>query len=64
MKTKYHLTLEEYEELQEENCGKCINCGEIQFGGCEPDARKYKCECCGTNGVYGLEEWLIMGLVK
>jgi len=39
--------------------GICIDCGSEQ-GGCEPDARKYKCEDCGKNTVYGAEELLLM----
>lgn len=29
-----------------DNPGFCTACGEEQEG-CEPDARNYKCECCG-----------------
>ena len=42
-----------------DNPGICVFCGEEQDG-CEPDARKYKCENCGENGVYGAEELLMM----
>jgi len=38
--------------------GLCIECG-AEAGGCEPDARQYKCECCGEKAVYGAEELLI-----
>lgn len=39
--------------------GICLACGSEQSG-CEPDARKYKCESCGERKVYGAEECLIM----
>ena len=39
--------------------GICLNCGEEQ-GGCEPDARRYKCESCGAHTVYGAEELIMM----
>lgn len=42
--------------------GFCIACGAEQDG-CEPDARKYECESCGENRVYGLEELLLMGFI-
>jgi hypothetical protein len=42
--------------------GICISCGAKQEG-CEPDARKYVCEECGAEAVYGLEEALMEGLV-
>ncbi len=42
------------------NTGFCRSCGEQQEG-CEPDARKYECESCGKNEVYGAEECLLMG---
>lgn len=50
--------------FSDHNDGGCINCGEIQYGGCEPDARKYKCEQCGEFAVYGLEELAIMGCLE
>lgn len=42
-----------------DNPGFCVECGE-EAEGCEPDARRYKCEYCGARGVYGAEELLIM----
>jgi predicted amidophosphoribosyltransferase len=42
-----------------DNPGFCIECG-AEVDGVEPDARKYICECCGSPGVYGAEELLIM----
>ena len=38
--------------------GICIRCGQEQEG-VEPDARKYECDSCGANAVYGAE-WLLM----
>lgn len=55
------------EELQESmydgNTGICLSCGSTTDG-VEPDARKYKCESCGEFSVYGLEEALLMGMLK
>jgi len=39
--------------------GYCIKCGAEHYG-IEPDARKYKCEECGKNTVYGAQEIIIM----
>ena len=41
-----------------DNPGFCIACGE-DAEGCEPDARRYECECCGERAVYGAEELLL-----
>ncbi len=41
-----------------DNPGFCIACGD-DADGCEPDARRYKCESCGSNSVYGAEELLL-----
>jgi hypothetical protein len=41
-----------------DNPGFCILCG-CEADGCEPDARKYECESCGANCVYGADELLI-----
>ena len=38
-----------------DNPGFCMACG-AEADGCEPDARKYKCECCGERQVFGAEE--------
>ncbi len=38
--------------------GICVRCGQEQEG-VEPDARKYECESCGANSVYGAEELLL-----
>ena len=46
----------------EDSMGWCLGCGEL-VGGCEPDARKCVCGCCGKSKVYGLEELLLMNLV-
>ena len=35
--------------------GFCIMCG-CEADGVEPDARKYTCESCGADCVYGVEE--------
>jgi hypothetical protein len=51
----YILNLNEY-------IGICRECGYEQCG-CEPDARKYKCEDCGAKQVFGTEELLQMGLI-
>lgn len=40
-----------------DNPGFCRACGHEQDG-CEPDARKYKCENCGKREVYGAAEFL------
>ncbi len=47
------------EAIEEDDCiGFCTHCGEEQYG-CEPDARGYECESCGSFSVFGAEELLI-----
>jgi len=64
MKMHPSLTLEVIEEAARrqmfgmDNVGLCINCG-FEQDGCEPDARKYRCESCNERTVYGAEELLI-----
>lgn len=38
-----------------DNPGFCVACGE-EADGCEPDAERYECECCGKRAVYGAEQ--------
>ena len=57
---KPKLTLEELDSMMfEGGVGFCTACGE-QSGFVEPDARRYKCDCCEEYQVYGLEELLMM----
>lgn len=56
------FTLEEIAPAIEDYTGFCIKCG-ADKPNCEPDARKYECDECGENAVYGAEELLLMGLV-
>lgn len=49
---------------QNENyLGYCIKCGASRKH-CEPDARRYPCDKCHGNFVYGLEELLLMNYVR
>ena len=52
------------EQIMDATNGACLSCGEIVFGGVEPDARQYECESCGEFTVYGLDELLIMGQIE
>ncbi|HME02420.1 MAG TPA: hypothetical protein VKG38_05255 [Solirubrobacteraceae bacterium] len=60
-----HVTLDRVSAAVEDsltaldNPGFCIRCG-AEAEGVEPDARRYECDSCGANGVYGAEELLIM----
>lgn len=53
------LRLAEEQMFGTANYGLCLNCGE-EADGCEPDARKYTCECCGEQQVYGATEVVMM----
>ena len=44
---------------RDDGTGFCSECGEEQ-GCCEPDARNYRCESCGTHSVHGAFEYLLM----
>ena len=57
------LSLEDYMELHDDSNGICRECGEIQYGGVEPDAEGYECEACGAMAVQGLENALMDGIV-
>jgi len=46
-----------------ESNGLCIECGEISYGGIEPDAISYPCEMCGEQRVVGMETALMYGWV-
>ena len=55
------FTIEEIQAADEAMEGFCIECGDIRSN-CEPDARKYHCESCGEDQVFGAMECLVMGL--
>ena len=51
------MTFDELHAHCEENDGWCLGCKAVtQSGGCEPDARKYRCPECGEYTLYGMEE--------
>lgn len=56
------MTQEEFEEGCQAYEGRCLSCGDNQFG-CEGDASNYPCESCGEEEVFGLEELLILGKI-
>lgn len=58
----FSMTEEEFWDLNNLYIGLCVKCGE-ERDCCEPDAREYDCESCGENGVYGVQELLVMGKV-
>lgn len=51
-----------YADLSENYGGFCVECGDRVYG-VEPDARRYRCEACGANAVYGAEELLMQGVL-
>ena len=61
--SKRMFKVTEEQMLTDRDMGYCIYCGEEVYG-VEPDARRYECEACGKEGVYGLEELLMMGRVE
>jgi hypothetical protein len=57
---KQKLNLEEIMAAAVRNdcTGFCVSCG-FEQGGCEPDARNYECENCGSLRVFGAEQLLL-----
>jgi predicted RNA-binding Zn-ribbon protein involved in translation (DUF1610 family) len=62
-KTRWRPVVTEEELAELDTAGFCVACG-AEVLGVEPDARRYECEACGEDMVYGLEELLLMGLVR
>jgi hypothetical protein len=60
-KMQYKPSLEELEEMDKNQQGFCLACGEI-YDGVEPDARRYDCEACGNSKVYGAAELALLGI--
>jgi hypothetical protein len=59
--TQFKPSIEQLKRGASAYRGFCLACGKSQ-GGTEPDARKYTCEHCGAEKVYGAEELMLMGL--
>lgn len=60
---RFTMTEDEYSSLDNDSMGLCIRCG-ADKSNVEPDARKYPCESCGENGVYGVAELLIADVIQ
>lgn len=58
-----HMTEQTYKHLRDEYAGLCRGCWAVAYG-VEPDARRYKCESCNKPQVYGIDEYLIAGLIN
>lgn len=59
------MTESEYEKASNDLAGFCTNCKKIvNHGDVESDARKYVCEECEMNTVYGIEQALIEGIIE
>lgn len=61
--TRYRPVVTEDELAELDTTGFCVACG-AEVLGVEPDARRYACEGCGEQMVYGVEELVLMGLVR
>ena len=59
----FRMTAEEFQQRDNDSEGICTKCG-FEAYGVEPDARRYECEECGHNAVYGVAELLIMGRIE
>lgn len=59
----HRFALDDLIDASERMVGFCLACGSEREC-CEPDARKYPCDECGMNQVYGAEELIIMERVK
>lgn len=57
------MTENQYHELVNDQMGICLACRTTKSG-CEPDARRYECDECGKQEVYGTEECLLMGRIE
>jgi len=47
-----------------EEGGFCIACGQEIDSGIEPDARRVRCEACGEPLVFGLQELLMLDVLR
>lgn len=61
--TPIRMSQADYRDAEGMMLGYCVTCGEEGGESVEPDARKYPCDRCGTNTVYGAQELLLMGLI-
>ena len=62
-KTYYLPSIELVQEMDDENEGLCIACGEREHG-IEPDSGPCECPSCGENKLFGAAELALRGLVR
>ena len=60
MKTPEELVDLAMKLAEDDNMGICLACGDTTDG-VEPDAERYKCQCCGSYAVYGAEQAILVG---
>jgi len=56
--TKVDVPEDHINPFSMDDVGYCIECGCDHYG-VEPDARKYTCEYCEKDAVYGAEELML-----
>jgi hypothetical protein len=62
-KMQYMPILSVRQMMARDTTGWCLKCGQ-EVPHVEPDARQYMHERCGEPKVYGLQELLVMNLVR
>ena len=45
-------------QARDQDAGLCVQCQTVAYG-CEPDMRRGRCENCGAQAVFGIEELAI-----
>jgi hypothetical protein len=59
------ISIESFHDHVDNDDGYCTDCEDwTALGGCEPDARRYRCNECGKKTVFGAQEALLMGLIE
>ncbi len=53
-------SIEEVHEMEANNEGWCLCCGNTQMA--EPDAERYRCDACGEFRVYGVLDLMLRNL--
>lgn len=58
------LTVPEAERIMTsgDTAGFCLACGDDVY--CEPDAERCECEACGASMGYGLEQLMLLGMIR
>ena len=60
----YTMSADDWQDMDNDSMGYCVNCNEFTTDCVEPDAQGYTCDDCEQPAVMGAQDALILGYIE